>query len=53
MICESLNFCVQEKGLEIFANVIMTIQIHMIVRAKNADLSDIVRESRSSAVLRS
>ena len=44
LICESLNFCVQEKGLEIFAYVIMSSHMHMIARAKNADLSDIVRD---------
>lgn len=56
IICESLNFCVHEKGLEIFAYVIMTSHIHMIARAKNANLSDIVRDFKkftSSEILKS
>jgi len=50
MICESPNFCVQEKGLEIFAYVIMSSHMHMIARAKNADLSDILEISKNIPV---
>lgn len=44
IICESLNYCVNEKGLEIFAYVIMSSHIHMIARAKKENLSAIIRD---------
>lgn len=44
IICDSLNYCVTEKGLEIFAYVIMSSHMHMIARAKNENLSDVVRD---------
>ncbi len=44
IICDSLNYCVDKKGLEIFAYVIMSSHLHMIARAKNFDLSNIVRD---------
>jgi putative transposase len=44
LIADSLNYCVKEKGLEIFAYVIMTNHIHLISRAKFANLSDIHRD---------
>ena len=43
-LCDSLNYCVNEKGLEVFAYVIMSTHLHMIARAKNANLSDVVRD---------
>jgi len=30
IICDSLNFCVEEKGLEIFAYVIMSNHVHIM-----------------------
>ncbi|PKP01533.1 MAG: transposase [Bacteroidetes bacterium HGW-Bacteroidetes-6] len=44
-IISSLKYCISDKGLELFAYVIMTNHIHMICRAKeNFQLSDIVRD---------
>ena len=43
-LCDSLNYCVNEKGLEVFAYVIMSTHLHMIARAKDENLSDIVRD---------
>ena len=43
-LCDSLNHCVKEKGLEIFAYVIMSTHLHMIARAKNENLSDVIRD---------
>ena len=44
LLCESLNYCVEKKGLEIFSYVIMTSHLHMIARAKNSDLSKVMRD---------
>ena len=44
ILCDSLNYCIDVKGLEIFAYVIMSSHMHMIARAKEGNLSDIVRD---------
>jgi putative transposase len=41
---ESLRYCQQKKGLEIFAWVVMTNHIHLIVSSKGDKLSDIIRD---------
>ncbi|ARN79269.1 transposase [Nonlabens spongiae] len=41
---ESLNYCIEEKGLVVFAYVIMPSHIHMIVGSKGMLLNDIVRD---------
>ena len=44
-IVESLKYCQQHKGLEIFAWCLMTNHLHMIIRAKDDyKLSDILRD---------
>ena len=57
-LMESLIYCQKHKGLEVFAWVVMSNHLHLIVRAKNGDLSDIIRDikkftakSRSSSAL--
>ncbi|WP_044237145.1 REP-associated tyrosine transposase [Flexithrix dorotheae] len=44
LLLESLRFCQKDKGLEIYAWVIMSNHCHLIVRAKNKNLSDIIRD---------
>jgi len=45
IVVDSLNYCCKEKGLEVFAWVIMTNHIHLIVRAKEGYLlPDILRD---------
>lgn len=45
IVLESLRYCQREKGLLLFAYVIMSNHIHLIVRAgKNIGLSPIVRD---------
>jgi REP element-mobilizing transposase RayT len=44
LLVNSLNYCVEHKGLEIFAYVIMSSHVHMIVRAKNENLSMVIRD---------
>ena len=53
ILCDSLNYCVDVKGLEIFAYVIMSSHMHMIARAKEGNLSDIIRDFKkfTSAML--
>lgn len=44
VLCDSLNYCIDKKGLEVFAYVIMSTHMHMIVRSKFDNLSDIIRD---------
>ncbi len=45
IIVDSLNYCIKNKGLEVFAYVIMSNHIHLIVRAKEGfALSHILRD---------
>ena len=44
ILLESLKYCQKQKGLEIFAWVVMTNHCHLIVRARNENLSDIIRD---------
>jgi len=44
IILESLRYCQKEKGLEIYAWVIMTNHIHLIVSSKTGTLSDTIRD---------
>ena len=41
---ESIRFCQKEKGLKVYAWVIMTNHIHMIVSSEKENLSDIIRD---------
>ena len=41
ILCDSLNYCVDVKRLEIFAHVIISSHMHMIARAKVGNLSNI------------
>ena len=44
IVVESLKYCQQNKQLEIFAYVIMSNHIHIIVRSSNGTLSDTIRD---------
>ena len=44
---ESLMFCQENKGLEIFAYVIMSNHIHLFVRSNKGDLSGTIRDFKS------
>lgn len=47
IITDSLNFCIENKGLEIFAWVIMSNHIHLIIKAKQGFvLSHIIRDCK-------
>lgn len=44
---ESLRFCQKNKGLEIYAFVIMSNHIHLLIRSFPGTLSDTIREFKS------
>ncbi len=44
LFLDSLRYCQEKKGLEVFAWVIMSNHTHLILRAKNENLSDIIRD---------
>lgn len=44
ILLESLRFCQERKGLEIYAWVIMTNHIHLIISSREGNLSDIIRD---------
>ena len=41
---DSLNHCITHKGLEVYAWVIMTNHLHLIISSNKEDLSDIIRD---------
>jgi len=43
-VLESLTFCITQKGLVLHAWCIMSNHLHLIVSAKNGNLSDILRD---------
>jgi REP element-mobilizing transposase RayT len=44
IIMDSLKYCQREKGLEIYAYVIMSNHVHLLARSSNGELSSIVRD---------
>ena len=44
MILESLKYCTNHKGLIVYAYVIMTNHVHLIVRSGSGELSNTVRD---------
>ena len=44
IILESLSYCIEHKGLVVYAYVIMTNHIHMVVRSECGSLSDTIRD---------
>ncbi len=44
ILFESLTYCQKAKGLKIYAWVLMSNHIHLLVSAKNENLSDIIRD---------
>jgi REP element-mobilizing transposase RayT len=43
-VLASLRFCIQEKGLNVHAWCLMSNHIHLIVSAKNGNVSDVLRD---------
>ena len=47
IVIESLRFCQQHKGLEIYAFVLMSNHVHLLIRSEIGKLSDTIREFKS------
>ncbi len=47
MIIESLQYCIKNKGLLVYAYVLMTNHMHLIVRSATGNLSDAIRDFKS------
>lgn len=47
IVIDSLRYCQQHKDLEIFAYVIMSNHIHLLLRSYKGNLSDTIREFKS------
>lgn len=44
ILVDSLNFCIQQKGLQVYEFVIMSNHLHAIISSDKAPLSDIIRD---------
>ena len=44
VVIESLDYCIQNKGMILFGYVIMSNHIHMIIQSQEATLSDLIRD---------
>jgi REP element-mobilizing transposase RayT len=44
IVIESLDYCIQNKGMILFGYVIMSNHIHMIIQSQEATLSDLIRD---------
>jgi REP element-mobilizing transposase RayT len=47
IVIDSLRFCQQRKGLNVFAFVIMSNHVHLLIRSERGRLSDTIREIKS------
>jgi putative transposase len=47
ILLESIRFCQKEKGLILYAYVIMPSHVHMIIGTKGKDMQDIIRDLKS------
>jgi REP element-mobilizing transposase RayT len=47
IVFDSLAFCQKNKGLEIYAYVLMSNHLHIIARAGNGNLSDVIRDFKA------
>jgi len=47
IVIDSLRFCQQNKGLEIYAFVVMSNHIHLLLRSPQGKLSDTIKEFKS------
>jgi putative transposase len=44
ILLDSIQHCQREKGLELYAWVVMTNHCHFVLRAKHSNLSDVIRD---------
>jgi REP element-mobilizing transposase RayT len=44
IVIESLRYCQKNKGLNLYAYVIMSNHIHLLAQSRNSDLSSFIRD---------
>lgn len=44
ILVESINYCIKEKGLLVYAWIIITSHVHMIIGTKKEKMQDIIRD---------
>ncbi len=44
IVVDSLNYCAENKGLIIYGYVIMSNHVHLLLQAKEENLSDVLRD---------
>jgi putative transposase len=44
IIVDNLKYCIENKGLEVYAWCIMSSHVHLIISVENGNLSDIIRD---------
>ncbi|MFW6275754.1 MAG: transposase [bacterium] len=49
IVVDSLKFCKENKGLDIFAFVIMSNHIHLLAKSYNGELSNTIRDLKQAA----
>lgn len=47
LIINNLNYCIKNKGLEVFAYVIMPSHVHLVARQKEGKLNNVLRDFKS------
>ncbi|MGV3585796.1 MAG: REP-associated tyrosine transposase [Adhaeribacter sp.] len=55
IVVDSLNYCISQKGLEVYAWCIMSSHVHLIIGAQGNPMEDIIRDlkrHRAKAVLK-
>jgi REP element-mobilizing transposase RayT len=52
LLSDLLNYAVDKKGLEIFAYVIMSTHMHLLGRAINNNLSDVIRDFKKFSAIK-
>jgi putative transposase len=50
IVVDSLNYCIDQKGLVVYAWVIMSNHIHLVITTKsdNGNISDIIRDFKKT-----
>ena len=46
ILVESIKFCIENKGLEVYAWCIMSNHIHMVIGTKDLDMQEIIRDMK-------
>ena len=46
ILIDSINYCIKNKGLEVYAWVIMSNHVHMIISTKDKPMQDILRDMK-------